>query len=254
MEPTIAERAIAAGREERREKRSEALGLGKACLYLKLAASYRNIAPVLAKETPGQRGKYTSLDAVLHAVRAPLLASGILIRQGADRVFSMGDGPAKSFWTIVYTDLIDAETGEVQRTELPMPISRPDPQAVGAVMTYGRRYTLLAALGIASGDPAEDDDAQSAMPREIGDEDDADEIIRDIEATKSEADAKKLKAAYQKRIDNLNEDGFERVKTSFQRHVKALREASKPEPGATAKKTVPGPKNRIPATHEGGSA
>jgi hypothetical protein len=225
--PPTSARAQSVGVVERQIRRAEAMGLGNTGLYEKLAEAYKTIAPVLAKEAEGQsgRGKYTSLDAVLRAVRKPLLEAGVLIRQGADRVFPMGEGTQKSFWTVIYTDLIDTISGQVQRTELPMPITQANPQAVGAVMTYGRRYTLLAALGIASGEPGDDDDAQSAMPREMKVETEVEELIRECKENETEADANKWKSAMHKRLQDLAPDDFEAVKAAFTEHVKALRAA-----------------------------
>jgi hypothetical protein len=259
---SVSERAMLAGREERREKRAAAMGVGSIGLYGKLAKAYAHIAPVLAKETQGQRGAYTSLDSVLRAVRKPLLDAGVLIRQGADRVFPMGDGTQKSFWTIIYTDLIDTTTGEVQRTELPMPIAQANPQAVGAVMTYGRRYTLLAALGIASGEPGEDDDAQSAMPRDLDEETLLETLTKAVRTT---ADL----AAYFKWIKDhgkaaqqmLESDDFDKLQAVCREHKKLLseRQNAEAEPlsgdaPAPAKAPKGGPKNRIAPTHDGGSA
>ena len=42
-----------------------------------------------------------------------------------------------------------------------MPLLKKDPQAVGSVITYARRYGLCAAIGLAS----EDDDAEGGMAR-----------------------------------------------------------------------------------------
>lgn len=226
----ISERALSAAADDRHKRRAAELGVGLTSIYAKLATAYADIAPVLAKEAEGQRGSYTKLDAVLKKVRKPLLDAGILIRQGADRVFSMGEGTQKSFWTTVYTDLIDIATGEVFRTELPMPIARPDPQAVGGVLTYGRRYTLLAALGIASGDPGEDDDADGSMPRNMAEESEADELIREFRATTTETEALKLKDTYRKRLDLLESGDFERVRAAFQQHVRDLRDAASQAP------------------------
>lgn len=44
---------------------------------------------------------------------------------------------------------------------LEMPLVKSDPQAAGSAITYGKRYALLAMIGLGT----EDDDAESAMPR-----------------------------------------------------------------------------------------
>jgi hypothetical protein len=255
---SIAERAMMAGREERRERRADALGVGAVGLYAKLAKAYRKIAPVLAKEATGNRGNYTTLDAVLRAVRPALLAENVLIRQGADRVFSMGEGANKSYWTTIYTDLIDATTGEVQRTEMPMPIAQPNPQALGGCLTYGRRYTLLAALGIASGEPGEDDDAQSAMPRDLEGETLLDRFLMALRATTDlTAYAKWLKENGRGASQTLESDDFDKLQAACREHKRKLSEAENAsgEPMTADKpKKATTPKNRIAPTHDGGSA
>lgn len=235
--PTLntSERAVSVASQERKVRREEAMGRGLVGIYGKLLKAHAKIAPVIGKETKGPRGNYTSLENVIRTVRKHLLDEGIIIRQGADRVFSMGDGTQKTFWVPIFTDLIDAATGEVVRTEVPMPIARPDPQAVGGVLSYGRRYTLLAALGIATGDAQEDDDAETAMPRDITEGDDAGELIREITATKTEAEAHKLKGTYHKRLQELAPEAYDRVKKAFQDHVKALRTAPAAEPAPPKK-------------------
>jgi hypothetical protein len=46
-----------------------------------------------------------------------------------------------------------------------MPLTRLDPQAMGSAITYGKRYSLLAALGLATDEA--DDDGVRALPRDM---------------------------------------------------------------------------------------
>ncbi len=65
----------------------------------------------------------------------------------------------------VYTDLIHVDSGLVDRTTIEIPLMKMDPQGMGSAITYGRRYTLLAALGITTDEA--DDDGESAKPRDL---------------------------------------------------------------------------------------
>jgi hypothetical protein len=63
---------------------------------------------------------------------------------------------------IIVTTLIH-ESGEFIQGKLAMKPVKADPQSLGALLTYGRRYSYLAIVGIAP----EDDDAQAAMPKKV---------------------------------------------------------------------------------------
>lgn len=53
------------------------------------------------------------------------------------------------------------KSGQWIKSELLLPLDKKTPQAAGSVITYARRYSLAAILGI----PQEDDDAESGMNR-----------------------------------------------------------------------------------------
>lgn len=244
--PTVAERALATGRTERQSRRDEIRGVGQVSLYQKLAAAYKELSPVighnkLASEKTGQRGDYTSYDAIIAKVQPKLLEHGILIRHSCGHVLQMGEAASKTYWLPVSTYLIDVDTGDVVECTVPVPIVRPDPHGCGSALSYGRRYGLLSSLGFATGDASEDDDAESAMPRNISDEGDDAEIIREIEATKTEAEANKLKATYYKRFQELQPEAYTRVKEAFQLHVKKLRSAPASEPAPKKAKKIAEP-------------
>lgn len=56
-------------------------------------------------------------------------------------------------------------SGPSLETTMPLLCAKDDPQGQGSAITYARRYSLMAMLGM-SADP--DDDAQSSMPRQNG--------------------------------------------------------------------------------------
>lgn len=232
---TTAQAALAAAHDERRARAEEAKGVGLTGIYQRLAAAYKELPAVikhnrLAKDKSGQRGDYTSYDAIVAIVRPILLRHGIIFKHRTRNAFQMGDGQSKTIWLPVITDLVDIESGQVIDCEIPIPVSRADPHALGAAFSYGKRYSLLGAIGGATGDAQEDDDAQSAMPRSIEDEGPADVLIRAMRATKSIDEYTKWRADNDKALARLSEDDFERVKVQALAHRSALIEGEADPP------------------------
>lgn len=106
--------------------------------------------PALDGVNPHFRSKYASLPGVLQAVR-PLLAKHKLAVTQAPEI---RDGKL-----VMLTRLMHAD-GEVIDSAMPLPEST-NMQALGSAMTYARRYSLTALLGVA-GD--EDDDGNASTP------------------------------------------------------------------------------------------
>ena len=100
-----------------------------------------------SKDGKGNYGQYLTLDALLDHVRKPLAAQGLSIVQDvileADRVQIVTQILHSSGESIVFGPLSGPAGANWQQ--------------LGGAVSYGRRYALLAALGIAGGD---DDDAQ----------------------------------------------------------------------------------------------
>ena len=105
------------------------------------------------QDNPYFKSVYADLASCYEACREPLAKNGIAIFQGIE-------DSADSDSIILNTMLIHS-SGEWLSSSLRMPLLKKDPQAVGSVITYARRYGLCAAIGLAS----EDDDAESAMTR-----------------------------------------------------------------------------------------
>lgn len=101
------------------------------------------------KENPFFKSKYADLSSVWSVARKPLNENGLSVVQTM-RVGER-DNP------IIVTTLLH-ESGQWIRGELEMPAPKKDPQQFGSAVTYGRRYSLAAMLGIC---PV-DDDAQGA--------------------------------------------------------------------------------------------
>jgi len=101
------------------------------------------------KVNPHFKSRFTSLDAILDATRPVLAKHGLALSQ--EPVFE--DGMAG-----VVTRIIHAG-GESRESKLLLPLRDQSAQGVGSCLSYARRYSAAAVLGIASD---EDDDGQQA--------------------------------------------------------------------------------------------
>lgn len=110
----------------------------------------KTFGPVLKdKNNPAFRSKYADLGACLEAVEDALLENGIALYQETSP-----DDTGVTVETILLH-----ESGETIRSgKLHVPASKQDPQGYGSALTYARRYSLMAACGIAP----EDDDGNAA--------------------------------------------------------------------------------------------
>ena len=101
---------------------------------------------------PFFKSKYADLQAVTEACYPALQANGICVMQSAESLGALGIN--------IKTRLIH-KSGQFIETECAIPPAGQDPQKYGSAVTYGRRYGLQAAVGLA----AIDDDGESAMNR-----------------------------------------------------------------------------------------
>ncbi len=110
----------------------------------------REFGPALkAKTNPAFKSKYADLAACLEAVDGALLANGVALYQETSE-----DESGVTVETVFLH-----ESGEYLRCgKLHVPASKQDPQGYGSALSYARRYSLMAACGIA----AEDDDGNAA--------------------------------------------------------------------------------------------
>lgn len=119
-----------------------------------LAAAFikakREFAPALKDKTnPAFRSKYADLGACIEAVDDALLSNGIAVYQ---ETFEDSTG-------VTVETVFLHESGESLRCgKLHVPAAKQDPQGYGSALTYARRYSLMAACGIAP----EDDDGNAA--------------------------------------------------------------------------------------------
>jgi len=100
-------------------------------------------------ENPYYHSTYADLTSVWGVCRKPLSDNGLCVVQ------TMGYDEGHPL--LIYTTLLH-ETGEWVRSTLSIQPVKNDPQATGSAITYGRRYSLAAIVGVCP----EDDDAESA--------------------------------------------------------------------------------------------
>ena len=105
-------------------------------------------------ENPFYHSKYADLVTIWESCRATLTANGFAVTQ----VTHQGDNG----YTLLETVLLHT-SGEWLAGELPILPDKSGPQAFGSALTYARRYSLAALLGIVT--EGEDDDAETATQR-----------------------------------------------------------------------------------------
>jgi len=152
----------------------------------KVAAAFvkaqKAFGPALKTATnPHFRSRYADLSACVEAVIDALNANGIGLMQ---RTYECPTG------IMVETCLIH-ESGEVlEGGILHVPASKQDPQGYGSALTYARRYSLMACVGIA---PEDDDGNAASKPKSTVNESAMADHLAAIEAATTEEE---LKAAY----------------------------------------------------------
>lgn len=97
-----------------------------------------------------RRYKYAELATILAAVTPALVKHGLAVTQRMD---------VTEHGTVLITDLRHA-AGEVVSSCLPLQMEGLQPQALGSLLTYLKRYSLTSLLNVAAD---EDDDAQIAQ-------------------------------------------------------------------------------------------
>ena len=115
-----------------------------------LVKAQREFSPALKCSTnPHFKSRYADLAACLEAVQDPLNNNGIALLQVTHD---------DSSGVTVETLFIHESGEQISGGKLHVPASKQDPQGYGSALTYARRYSLLAACGIAP----EDDDGNAA--------------------------------------------------------------------------------------------
>ena len=129
---------------------------------------------------PHFRNKYADLASVTDAIKKPLNENGLAYSQIIHRV----EGGVGVETIIIH------ESGETMSNGITfVPAPKNDPHGYGSALTYARRYSLMAACGIAP----EDDDGNTAVRKPIIDET---ALIDHLAAIEASTDQDSLKNAY----------------------------------------------------------
>ena len=120
-----------------------------------LVKAQRDFQPALKTSTnPHFRSRYADLSSCVEAVIGALNTNGIFLLQ---RNFDCPDG-------VMVETVFVHESGEMLETGIVhFPAVKKDPQGYASALTYARRYSLMAACGIAP----EDDDGNAASKQVI---------------------------------------------------------------------------------------
>lgn len=116
-------------------------------------AQKESLFAITDSDNPYFKSKYADLSSVWSVAREPLTKNGLAVVQtfGTD-----ADGKPEIFTTLMH------KSGQWVRGKIKMNPVKADPQSVGSAITYGRRYSLSAIVGIA---PTDDDDGNAASGR-----------------------------------------------------------------------------------------
>ena len=109
-------------------------------------------APKKNSFNPAFKSRYVNLEGVLDTIRPYLARHGFVIQQHPVQAEG-GVG--------ILTHMHHLPSNQWVRSSFTLPLAKNDAQAVGTGISYGRRYSLLAILGLA----AEDDDGNEVSGR-----------------------------------------------------------------------------------------
>lgn len=98
---------------------------------------------------PYFKSKYADLPSVWEACRGPLTRNGLAVTQTLSH-----DGER----TILNT-ILGHSSGQWIRSAMVLPVQKPGPQEIGSCITYCRRYSLAAIVGMCQ----DDDDGEAAQ-------------------------------------------------------------------------------------------
>lgn len=116
-----------------------------------LAKAQAKIASaVKSKVNPYFKSKYADLPAIWEACKEPLSSNGLSVVQ-------MVEGNHDQMYL---TSILGHSSGQWIKSKIPLILAKKDPQSLGSCITYARRYSLAAMVGVCGDD--EDDDSEAA--------------------------------------------------------------------------------------------
>ena len=150
--------------------------------------------PALKTSTnPHFRSKYADLSNCIEAVIGALNDNGIGLMQ---RTYECQDG-------VMVETIFVHESGEVMECGmLHVPAAKHDPQGYGSALTYARRYSLLAATGLAP----EDDDGNAGSRRPEAPKIDAGMMADHLAAIDASTNKEELQTAYKAAYEACKND------------------------------------------------
>lgn len=138
----------------------------------------KEFSPAIKTHTnPAYKSKYADLAACIEAVDDAFLNNGIVMYQ---ETFEDNSG------VTVETILLHESGESIRCGKLHVPAPKQDPHGYGSALSYARRYSLMAACGIAP----EDDDGNAGSRKRIN-------VKALIEKIMAAEDMESLKAAFQ---------------------------------------------------------
>lgn len=131
----------------------------KQTIYQKLLKAQSEISAITKdSENPFFKSNYFDINALLAEIKPVLNSNGLIVLQPIQN---------NELGNILETIIVDSESGEKITGSMLIP-SNPDPQKVGSIITYFRRYALQSMLGL----QAEDDDGNEASVNNYNKKDD----------------------------------------------------------------------------------
>ena len=151
-----------------------------------LVKAQKAFGPALKSSTnPHFKSRYADLSACVEAVIEGLNEAGIAMIQRTSEDLN----------GVTVETVFIHESGEMLECgKLHVPASKQDPQGYGSALTYARRYSLMAACGIAP----EDDDGNAATRRTVIEKPSVNEnaLTDHLAAIEASTDQDSLKIAY----------------------------------------------------------
>lgn len=175
-----------------------------------LVKAQKGFAPALkASVNPHFKSKYVDLAGCVEAVIDSLNANGIFLMQPTHESDS---------GVTVETVFIHESGEQISAGKLHVPASKQDAQGYGSALTYARRYSLMAACGIAP----EDDDGNAATkaPKSLISEEQVKEISNLIEKTSSSLEGF-LKFLKVESLNKIPAQDFARAKAALTKKLEA---------------------------------
>lgn len=127
---------------------SESMSASIAALAAALAKAQGQMTFATKDATnPHFKTRYADLAAVWSAIREPLAANGLSVIQQVTQAEGM----------VGVRSILAHASGEWVASDLQMPVAQKTPQGYGSALTYARRYSLAALVGIAQ----DDDDGEA---------------------------------------------------------------------------------------------